>query len=40
MVADTGMGIRLQDQTRVFELFEQSDQSAERAFEGTGLGLR
>jgi signal transduction histidine kinase len=38
-VADTGIGISIHDQQRVFNPFEQADGSASRKYEGTGLGL-
>jgi signal transduction histidine kinase len=38
-VTDTGIGIRPEDQDRIFAPFEQADSSASRAYDGTGLGL-
>ncbi len=38
-VADTGIGIKAQDQERVFKEFEQVDSSHGRQQQGTGLGL-
>lgn len=38
-VRDTGIGIALEDQERVFLEFEQVDSSYARQYEGTGLGL-
>jgi len=38
-VRDTGIGIRHEDQVRLFEEFQQLDGSTARAFEGSGLGL-
>ena len=38
-VRDTGIGIRPEDQERIFQEFQHVDMSAERQHEGTGLGL-
>ncbi len=38
-ITDSGIGISPEDLERIFKPFEQSDNSATREFEGTGLGL-
>jgi PAS domain S-box-containing protein len=38
-VSDTGIGIKPEDQERIFSPFEQVEGSASRKYQGTGLGL-
>jgi PAS domain S-box-containing protein len=38
-VADTGIGIKVEDREKLFAAFQQVELSATRRFEGTGLGL-
>lgn len=38
-VRDSGVGIPIEDQTRIFDAFEQGDNSSTRQYGGTGLGL-
>lgn len=39
IVQDNGIGIKEEDQKRIFNEFEQVDNSYEKEYEGTGLGL-
>lgn len=39
IITDNGIGIKKEDQIRIFNEFEQADNSYEREYEGTGLGL-
>ena len=38
-ITDSGLGIRAEDQPKLFEAFQQVDTSSTRRFEGAGLGL-
>ncbi|MGG4092189.1 sensor histidine kinase [Paenibacillus lautus] len=38
-ISDTGIGIPLEDQKRIFERFFKSDRSHSRKFDGSGMGL-
>jgi PAS domain S-box-containing protein len=38
-VTDTGVGIKAEDQSKLFQAFTQLDSTSTRRFEGTGLGL-
>ncbi|OWW18538.1 PAS domain S-box protein [Noviherbaspirillum denitrificans] len=38
-VTDTGVGIRAEDQSKLFQAFTQLDATSTKRFEGTGLGL-
>lgn len=37
-VSDTGIGIRKEDQNRLFQSFVRLDENRNRSIEGTGLG--
>jgi signal transduction histidine kinase len=39
IVSDTGIGLKTEDLARIFNPFEQADNSASRKYQGTGLGL-
>ena len=39
VVKDTGIGVSLEDQSRVFDAFTQVDSSTTKEYQGTGLGL-
>jgi len=39
VVSDTGIGLKTEDLERIFNPFEQADNSASRKYQGTGLGL-
>lgn len=39
LVRDTGMGIAVEDQPKIFNVFHQLNGSSTRPYEGTGLGL-
>ena len=38
-VADTGIGMKQEDMSKLFKPFQQIDMSTTRSYEGTGLGL-
>ena len=38
-ITDTGLGLTMEDQERIFDRFKQADSSSTRSAEGTGLGL-
>ena len=38
-ISDTGLGIKQEEQKRIFEPFEQLDSSSSKKYQGTGLGL-
>ena len=38
-IKDTGIGIKPEDQARIFDAFEQVDGSASKRYQGSGLGL-
>ncbi|WP_438971927.1 ATP-binding protein, partial [Methylophaga sp.] len=39
LIVDSGIGIELEDQAKLFENFSQLDSSVSRKYQGTGLGL-
>jgi len=38
-ITDRGLGIKPEEQNRIFEPFEQLDASSSKKYQGTGLGL-